>query len=161
MSIVIGASNNLLQSETTGEPFLGPILREQCFGSIDSYSWGMVEVGYESNKITAFPSSIGLLVVEEDVLGALVKIYIVVREICVHVVFGQTDECINTKTMISPELERSGKRLKTFWGSYSLEKVSVSDSLLIASLLITREVVECCFGGFNTCYLDGENGCLP
>ena len=90
MSIVIGASNNLLQSETTGEPFLGPILREQCFGSIDSYSWGMVEVGYESNKITAFPSSIGLLVVEEDVLGALVKIYIVVREICVHVVFGQT-----------------------------------------------------------------------
>ena len=71
------------------------------------------------------------------------------------------DECINTKTMISRELERSSKRLKTFWGSYSLEKVSVSDSLLIASLLITREVVECCFGGFNTCYLDGENGCLP
>ena len=84
MSIIIGASNNLLQSEKTGEPFLGPILREQCFGSIDLYSCGMVEVGYESNKI------IGLLVVEEDVLGALVKIYIVVREICVHVVFGQT-----------------------------------------------------------------------
>ena len=78
MSIIIGSSNNLLQSETTGEPFLGPILREQCFGSIDLYSWGMVEVGYESNKI------IGLLVVEEDVLGALVKIYIVVREICVY-----------------------------------------------------------------------------
>jgi len=59
------------------------------------------------------------------------------------------DECINTKTMISRELERSSKRLKTFWGSYSLEKVSVSDSLLIASLLITREVVECYFGGFQ------------
>ena len=40
--------------------------------------------------MTAIPCSIGLLVVEEDVLGALVKIYIVVREICVHVVFGQT-----------------------------------------------------------------------
>ena len=39
---------------------------------------------------TAIPCSIGLLVVEEDVLGALVKIYIVVREICLHVVFGQT-----------------------------------------------------------------------
>ena len=59
------------------------------------------------------------------------------------------DECINTKTMISRELERSSKRLKMFWGSYSLEKVSVSDSLLIASLLITREVVECYFGGFQ------------
>ena len=32
VSIIIGSSNNLLQSETTGEPFLGPILREQCFG---------------------------------------------------------------------------------------------------------------------------------
>ena len=60
------------------------------------------------------------------------------------------DECINTKTMISRELEPSSKRLKTFWGSYSLEKVSVSDSLLIASLLITREVVECYFGEVST-----------
>ena len=89
MSIIIGASNNLLQSETTGEPFLGPILREQCFGSIDSYSWGMVEVGYESNKITAIPCSIGLLVVEEDVLGPLAEIYIVVREICVYDIWSK------------------------------------------------------------------------
>ena len=90
MSAVIGASNNLLQSETTGEPFLGPILREQCFGSIDLYSWGMVEVGYESNKITAIPCTLGLMVVEEDVLGALIKIYIVAREICVYDIWSKT-----------------------------------------------------------------------
>ena len=84
MSAVIGASNNLLQSETTGEPFLGPVLREQCFGGIDSYSWAMVEVEYERNKITAIPCTLGLLVVEEDVLGHLAEIYTVVGEKCVY-----------------------------------------------------------------------------
>ena len=59
------------------------------------------------------------------------------------------DECINTKTVISRELDRSSKRLKTFWGSYASGKRSVGDSLLIASSLITREVVECYFGGFQ------------
>ena len=89
MSIIIGSSNNLLQSETTGEPFLGPILREQCFGSIDLYSWGMVEVGYKSNKITAIPCTLGLMVVEEDVLGPLAEIYIVVCKICVYDIWSK------------------------------------------------------------------------
>ena len=66
------------------ESYLGPVLREQCFGGIDSYSWAMVEVEYERNKITAVPCTLGLLVVEEDVLGPLAEIYTVVREICVY-----------------------------------------------------------------------------
>ena len=44
--------------------------------------------------------------------------------------------------MIAGELERSSKRLKTFWGSYAPGKGSVSDSMLIASLLIKGVVVE-------------------
>ena len=53
-------------------------------GGIDSYSWAMVEVEYERNKITAVPCTLGLLVVEEDVLGHLAEIYTVVREKCVY-----------------------------------------------------------------------------
>ena len=51
----------------------------------------MVEVGYKSNKITAIPNcTLGLMVVEEDVLGALIKIYIVAREICVYDIWSKT-----------------------------------------------------------------------
>ena len=149
VSIIMGASNNLLQSEKTGELFLGPILREQCFGGHwfvfvgNGRSW----IQMKQNNSNSFhpwpPGSRGRC------FGtSRWDLHCGTRDMRIQNSVKK-DECINTKTVISRELKRSSKRLKTFWGSYSLGKVSVSDSLLIASLLITREVVECYFGGFQ------------
>ena len=108
----------------------------------------MVEVGHESNKMTAILCTLGLPGSRGKCFGTSpYTSQRIMRDLHIpH--FGLKGEYVNTKKMISRVLERSSKRLKIFWVLYAYGKRSVSNRFWLYRYLSRKRLLNVHFGGF-------------